>query len=115
LIAALTQSNFVPFVRTAVIGCDFRACAARCEGAQAEIREHCLTAARKLAAKSLRSWSRSFLESTESRVTRGSSNAPPTDREIQRVAAAERALRERIIASRHYVSLSTKACATTCT
>ncbi len=87
--------ELVPFAGTAVIVCDSGVRGADANVAQAEIRGHCLTAARKLAAKSLRSVEPKFLRDWKSRLdAREFECATHVTGEIQRVAAAERALRE---------------------
>ena len=87
--------ELVPFAGTAVIVCDSGVRGTEANVAQAEIREHCLTAARKLAAKSLRSVEPKFLRDWKSRLdAREFECALHVTGEIQRVAAAERALRE---------------------
>ena len=87
--------ELVPFVGTAVIVCDSGVRSAEAGAAQAAVREHCVSAARKLAAKSLRSVETKFLRDWKSRLEpRELECAAHVTGEIQRVAAAERALRE---------------------
>ena len=87
--------ELMPFVGTAVIVCDSGVRSAEAGAVQAQIREHCLTASRKLAAKSLRSVEPKFLRDWKSRLdAREFECAAHVTGEIQRVAAAERALRE---------------------
>ena len=87
--------ELVPFTGTAVIVCDSGVRGAEANAAQAEIHGHCLTAARKLAAKSLRSVEPKFLRDWKSRLdAREFECATHVTGEVQRVAAAERALRE---------------------
>lgn len=85
----------LPFVGTALIVCDSGVRTAEANVAEAEIRDHCLNVARKLQAKSLRSVEPKFLRAAKDRLTeREFECATHVTSEIQRVAAAERALRE---------------------
>jgi len=85
----------IPFVGTALIVCDSGVRAADAQVAAAEIHQHCLSAARKLQAKSLRSVEPKALRAAQSRLDeREFQCASHVTGEIQRVAAAERALRE---------------------
>lgn len=87
--------ELVPFVGTAVIVCDSGVRSTEAGTAQTAIREHSLAAARKLAAKSLRSVEPKFLRDWKSRLEpREFECAAHVTGEIQRVAASERALRE---------------------
>jgi len=87
--------ELVPFAGTAVIVCDSGVRGAEAGKAQAEIREHCLAATRKLGAKSLRSVEPKFLRDRKAQLeAREFECATHVTGEIQRVAAAERALRE---------------------
>ena len=84
-----------PLVGTAVILCDSGVRAAEAHVAVAEVREHCMNAAHKLQTKSLRSVEPKFLRTWKSRLNaREFECAAHVTGEIQRVAAAERALRE---------------------
>jgi len=87
--------DHAPLVGTAVIICDSGVRAPDAGVVLAEIREHCLSAARKLLANALRSVEPKFLRSWKSRLDeREFDCATHVTGEIQRVAAAERALRE---------------------
>jgi galactokinase len=87
--------DHAPLVGTAVILCDSGVRAPDANIALAEIREHCLSAARKLQTKALRSVEPKFLRTWKSRLDeREFACAMHVTGEIQRVAAAERALRE---------------------
>jgi galactokinase len=82
-----------PLLGTALIVCDSGVRAAEVTLAAGEIFEHCLTAARKLRAKSLRSVEPRILRSTTAQLDeREFACASHVTGEIQRVAAAERAL-----------------------
>lgn len=85
----------VPFTGTAVIICDSGVRSAEAKKISAEIREHCVSATRKLGAKSLRSVEPKFLRDRKAQLEeREFACALHVTGEIQRVAAAERALRE---------------------
>jgi len=100
--------DYSSLLGTAVILCDTGVRAADATVARAEIQEHCANAARKLGTKSLRSVEPKFLRTWQSRLDeREFACALHVTGEIQRAAAAERALREedhRQLGS--YVSLS---------
>jgi len=84
-----------PFTGTAVIICDSGVRNAEAGKVQADIQGHCLAAARKLGAKSLRSVEPKLLRDRKAQLDeREFECAAHVTGEIQRVAAAERALRE---------------------
>jgi galactokinase len=87
--------DHVPFVGTALIICDSGVRGAEANVATAEIRDHCLAAARKLQARSLRSVEPKALRAAQSQLDeREFGCATHVTGEILRVAAAERSLRE---------------------
>lgn len=87
--------DHAPLVGTALIVCDSGVRAADASVGVAEIREYCLSAARKLQTKALRSVEPKYLRTWKSRLDeREFECATHVTGEIQRVAAAERALRE---------------------
>ena len=97
-----------PFLGTALIVCDSGVCAAEAAVGMAEIQEHCLAAARGLRAKSLRSLEPRTLRSAREQLEpRDFACADYVVGEVQRVAAAERALQhEDHRQLGNYVSLS---------
>lgn len=87
--------NHTPFLGTALIVCDSGARCAEANVAMAEIREHCLSAARVLRAKALRSVEPRTLRAAQSQLDpRDFACADFIVGEVQRVAAAERALQD---------------------
>ncbi|MEY4386696.1 MAG: hypothetical protein RLY20_1979 [Verrucomicrobiota bacterium] len=87
--------DLAPLIGTALIICDSGVRSTEAAAAQAQIRENCLSAARKLQTKALRSVEPKFLRTWKSRLDeREFECAAHVTSEIQRVAAAERALRE---------------------
>lgn len=97
-----------PFLGTALIVCDSGVRTPDAAVAESEIHEHCLSAARKLQAKSLRSVEPRSLRAAQSRLEdREFACASHVTGEIKRVAAAERALAvEDHRQLGHYLSLS---------
>lgn len=100
--------NQTPFLGTALIVCDSGVRSAEANVAMGEIREHCLSAARALRAKALRSVEPRALRAAQAQLdARDFACADFVVGEVQRVAAAERALQDedhRQFAN--YVSLS---------
>jgi galactokinase len=84
-----------PFAGTAVILCDSGVRSPVAAVADAEVRVHCAAAARKLGVKSLRSVETALLRGSKARLDdREYECSLHVTGEIQRVSAAERALRE---------------------